>query len=184
MLRFDPTRADHTQFEEAKGKKRRNNTAADEVGKKRQRVDDGSGVGAELPPVSMEQFYEVRGDLKKTMGSGGFSLLSMFGRSADDAANRPKNAEAKPYEEKSIPKNTSKFLADLDPFKYDSSGDEAESAFKSKPNRSTSEINGQKSARIIHESFFIISASDERLTGKQTEASTLELDLIVCFCAF
>lgn len=173
MLRFDPTRADHTKFVEPKVKKRKTK-AINEPETKRQKIDQDHREEEqsmepvnEEPPVSMEHFYEVRGDLKKSLGTGGFSLLSMFNRPADDDDDNADTAVAtadKPYEEKSINKNGVKFLADFDPFKYDSSGDEADYD-KSKNIAQKVETDSKKSD-IKYESFFQLSSMDERVSGE------------------
>lgn len=164
MLRFDPTRAEHTKFVEPKGKKRANNKTGDEPSSKRSKLPDLIDEEEEKVdevPVSMEQFYEVRGDLKKSLGSGGFSLLSMFNR-ASEGENT--SAVAAPYEEKIIAKNSSKFLADLDPFKYDSSGDEADD---SKKKTEKSSATSARESELQHETFFMISSTDARMSGKR-----------------
>lgn len=166
MLRFDPTRAEHSKFVEPKSKKRKAKASA-EPDTKRAKIDDeyeAEEVPLENnePPVSMEHFYEVRGDLKKSLGSGGFSLLSMFNRPADGVESTP--AVEKPYEEKLIAKNGIKFLADFDPFKYDSSGDEADNDDKKGSAKSKPESDTKKSSLKL-ESFFIFSSSDERVSG-------------------
>lgn len=166
MLRFDPTRAEHSKFVEPKSKKRKAKASA-EPDTKRAKVDEeyeAEEVPLENnePPVSMEHFYEVRGDLKKSLGSGGFSLLSMFNRPADGVESTP--AVEKPYEEKLIAKNGIKFLADFDPFKYDSSGDEADNDDKKGSTKSKPESDTKKSSLKL-ESFFIFSSSDERVSG-------------------
>lgn len=163
MLRFDPTRADHSKFVEPTVKKRKAKVnIKDESESKRMKTEgeyDDVEVEPNAPPVSMNQFYEVRGDLKKSMGGGGFSLLSMFNRS-DNADTT--TATEKPYEEKLIAKNGVKFLADFDPFKYDSSGDEADDK---KHSAQSNADNDTKSLGIKHESFFIFSSADERFAG-------------------
>lgn len=169
MLRFDPTRAEHTKFVEPKVKKRKAKVV-NELEIKRQKIDsDNHEVEQSAeppvndePPVSMEHFYEVRGDLKKSLGSGGFSLLSMFNRPADDNAAMAAAPE-KPYEEKSIAKNGVKFLADFDPFKCDSSGDEADDKRNKKMEQKIE--TGTKKSSIKYESFFQLSSSDERISG-------------------
>lgn len=173
MLRFDPTRAEHSKFVEPKVKKRKAKTVS-EPEPKRQKIDSeiheeeqSMEPANDEPPVSMEHFYEVRGDLKKSLGSGGFSLLSMFNRPTDDDDDNADTAVAaveKPYEEKSINKNGVKFLADFDPFKYDSSGDEADDN-KNKNIAQSIETDTKKSD-IKYESFFQLCSTDERLAGK------------------
>lgn len=175
MLRFDPTRADHTKFVEI-AKKRPKKSDRDDFNAKRRKIDETDEQHEDVPPVSMDQFYEIRGDLKRSMGSGGFSLLSMFGRTGDDVGitKTPHGTDSK-YEEKPIVKNNAKFLADLDPFNYDSSGDEADIGTKS--NKKAKESGGDDDSKtasngtIWHESFFILNPSDERLNGQ----------LIFCF---
>lgn len=171
MLRYDPTRPDHTKFVEPKVKKRKAKVV-NELEVKRQKMDSENydeeqstePVSDEVP-VSMENFYEVRGDLKKSLGSGGFSLLSMFNRpSDDDNADTNVVPTEKPYEEKPIMKNGVKFLADFDPFKYDSSGDEAD-IDKNKNITQNIDLKSQKS-HIKYEPFFQLSSTDERILGK------------------
>lgn len=163
MLRFDPTRAEHTKFVEPKVKKRKAKVV-NEPDSKRQKTDSDHEENLEAetnePPVSMEHFYEVRGDLKKSLGSGGFSLLGMFNRPADNADATP--MADKPYEEKMISKTGVKILADFDPFKYDSSGDEADDDRKKR----TQQIDSDKNKPgIKHESFFTLTSADERTSG-------------------
>lgn len=163
MLRFDPTRAEHTKFiEPAKKRPKKSESKMDEA--KRRRIQEEEENEA-LPPVSMDQFYEVRGDLKKSMGTGGFSLLSMFGRATDTDKI---TGTHQPYEEKLIAKTHAKFIADLNPFKYDSSGDEADidRAGKVQSTKVTNDVSKDiKSGAIWHETFFILKPNDERLTG-------------------
>lgn len=167
MLRFDPTRAEHTKFVEA-AKKRPKKSDKDDSNAKRRRTDDDAEEHENAPPVSMDQFYEIRGDLKKSMGSGGFSLLSMFGRAGGDASTTTQNNSK--YEETIIPKNNAKFLTDLDPFKYDSSGDEADHESNSKKKvkgiEATDDGKPTSNGSIWHESFFILGPNDERLNGR------------------
>lgn len=166
MLRFDPTRAEHTKFVEPKGKKRPKIKDIDEPESKRSKTAPDLEQEFDEVPVSMEHFYEVRGDLKKSMGSSGFSLLSMFNRPSDNEPNlESKTSNDKPYEEKLIAKNSVKFLADFDPFKYDSSGDEADDDKRRKTSQTTL---GEKSNEngLQHESFFILSSTDARLSGE------------------
>lgn len=165
MLRFDPTRADHTKFVEPKVKKRKAKVV-NELDTKRQKIDSEYEQNMEIEsnevPVSMEHFYEVRGDLKKSLGSGGFSLLTMFNRPADNS-NTTLTAD-KPYEEKLLSKTGVKILADFDPFKCDSSGDEADDG-KQKINIQMDESDKNK-ANLKHESFFTFITTDERFSGK------------------
>lgn len=168
MTRFDPTRADHTKFVEPKVKKRKAK-ANNESESKRLKTEEVHEEHEEReepensePPVSMEHFYEVRGDLKKSLGSGGFSLLSMFNRPTENVDSKP--AADKPYEEKLIAKNGVKFLADFDPFKYDSSGDEADDDKKKTDSDSKTESDSKK-LNLKYEPFFPLNSSDERLSG-------------------
>lgn len=167
MLRFDPTRADHTKFVET-AKKRPKKLSKNDLNAKRQRMNEDDEQHENVPPVSMDQFYEIRGDLKKSMGSGGFSLLSMFGRIGDDADTTKKKTENEnKYEEKPIAKNNAKFFTDLDPFKYDSSGDEADD-IETKSKKSAKGDNTKTTnngTTIWHESFFILKPGEERLNG-------------------
>lgn len=167
MLRFDPTRSEHAKFVEPKVKKRKTK-ASNEPDSKRLKTEEDHEEYVEPennePPVSMEHFYEVRGDLKKSMGAGGFSLLSMFNRPAENTDSTP--AVDKPYEEKLIAKNGVKFLADFDPFKCESSGDEADDdKKKSNSTESRSESDSNKLS-LKYESFFVLNSSDERISGR------------------
>lgn len=169
MLRFDPTRAEHTKFVEPKVKKRKAK-ATNEPESKRMKTEEEVHEEYEEPeysepPVSMEHFYEVRGDLKKSLGSGGFSLLSMFNRPAENADSKP--ATDKPYEEKLIAKNGVKFLADFDPFKYDSSGDEADDDKKKTDSESKTESDSKK-LNLKYEPFFPLNSSNERVSGRSS----------------
>lgn len=169
MLRFDPTRADHTKFVE-NAKKRPKKLDKDVLNAKRRKMDEGDEQYEDDPPVSKEQFYEIHGDLKKSMGSGNFSLLSMFGRTGDDASTTKTAEIDSKYEEKLIARNSAKFLTDLDPFKYDSSGDEADDETKSKQKTKRSEGAADENkttnnGSIRHETFFIHSPNDERRSG-------------------
>lgn len=153
-------------------KKRPKKTLKDELQAKRRKLNDADDGDDEPndapPPVSMDQFYEIRGDLKNLMGSGGFSLLSMFGRSGDDAIAAKASTDATKYEEKPIEKNTAKFLHDLDPFRYDSSGDEADIGEPKKKRKTTADADSKPTINgsIWHESFFIHKTDDERLNGQ------------------
>lgn len=169
MLRFDPTRAEHTKFVEPKGKKRKTKKT-DESASKRSKTSEfemyPDDVEVDEVPVSMEHFHEVRGDLKKSLGAGGFSLLSMFNRPADnEMMEESKSSNEMPYEEKIIAKTSGKFLSDFDPFKYDSSGDEAEIS-KNKTTAVTVLDKKEKDSGLQHESFFILSSTDPRHTGE------------------
>ncbi|XP_031626863.1 squamous cell carcinoma antigen recognized by T-cells 3-like [Contarinia nasturtii] len=167
MLRFDPTRAEHTKFIEPKVKKRKSKAIAEPESKRLKTEDEYVEKETEKsePIVSMEHFYEVRGDLKKSLGSGGFSLLSMFNRPAENTDATTTTTPSKPYEEKLIAKNGVKFLADFDPFKYDSSGDEADN--DKKESTTVPKPDGEKSG-LKYESFFTLSSADERVSEGMT----------------
>lgn len=169
MLRFDPTRADHTKFVE-NAKKRPKKLDKDILNAKRRKTDQDDEQYEDDPPVSKELFYEIHGDLKKSMGSGGFSLLSMFGRTSDDASTIKTTGNHSKYEEKLIAISNAKFLTDLDPFKYDSSGDEADietnSMSKTKRSEAVADENTTtNNGSIRHETFFIHNPNDERRSG-------------------
>lgn len=170
MLRFDPTRAEHTKFVEPKGKKRANNKNNDEPSSKRAKIPDEDDEKVDEVPVDMDQFYKVRDDFQKSLGSTGFSLLNMFNRSSGVEENK-QLASAVPYKEQVIP-TKAKFLSDLDPFKYDSSGDEADD--NKKKITSNVVVGNSKESEIQHETFFILSSSDARLSG----------ELIIMNCCF
>lgn len=167
MLRFDPTLAEHSKFVEAKGKKRSKVKNNSDLPAKRMKSDaNEENESNNEPPVSMEHFYEIRGDLKKSLGSDGFSLLSMFNRTSGNnlKENSLKHDESL-YEEKMIAKNSLKHLNDFNPFQGDSSDEEADET-----NRNESlKLNGTNSTKEIlikHEPFFILDSSDARISGK------------------
>lgn len=169
MLRFDPNRAEHTKFIEPKGKKRKTKNT-DEPASKRSKTSESEMYPDEDEidevPVSMEHFHEIRGDLKKSLGAGGFSLLSMFNRPADNETIEESKPSSKiPYEEKIIAKSSGKFLTEFDTFKYDSSGDEAEDN-KNKTMTNTNLDKKEKENGLKHESFFILSSTDPRHAGE------------------
>lgn len=166
MLRFDPTRSDHSKFVEEKRSKKRTKTKNDgDIPAKRSKTDDYEEANEpqiDEPPVSMEHFYEVRGDFQKSLGGGGFSLLGLFNRTADDGPVKNNTAtDDRPYEEKLIAKNSVKFLNEFDPFNAESSDDEAggKGELKTKVAKKTDD-NGLK-----HESFFTLDSADPRITG-------------------
>lgn len=184
MLRFDPTRAEHTKFIEPKGKKRPKIKNTDEPASKRSKTAENAmnHEDEDAIPVSMEHFHEIRGDLKKSLGSGGFSLLSMFNRPSDtDPNDESKTSKDKLYEEKQINKNNVKFLADFDPFKYDSSGDEADDG-KSRPS-GTAQDNLSRENGLQLESFFILNSTDARLIGNSTK-ETISSAVLNLICVF
>lgn len=168
MLRFDPNCEDHTKFVSAP-KKRQAKKRAPEV-----KGDDGDdakrirtesmGNDVDEVPISMEHFYKVSDNLKNAIGGPAqFSVLSMFGRGADNDDNS--TAKKNAYEEKPILKNNAKFLSDFNPFKYDSSDGEDEDGQRPKSVEKATESNKTEKKRW-HETFFILTADDERLNGK------------------
>lgn len=162
MLRFDPTRSDHSKFVEEKRNKKRTKgkddkdrpakrAKHDETAEKEQAQND-------EPPVSMDHFYEVRSDFQKSLGGGGFSLLSMFNRTADDGVVKTMpGAVDKSYEEKLIAKNSVKF--EIDPFKGESSDEEAD--------EKAATVKKMVEGQLSHESFFTMNSSDSRVAGRQ-----------------
>lgn len=169
MLRFDPTRSEHSKFVEAKQskQKRKKNKDDADIPAKRAKGDaaaDEPQPQSDEPPVSMEHFYEVRGDFQKSLGGGGFSLLSMFNRTGDDEPAKPAaGAVERPYEEKLIAKNSVKFMTELDPFKHESSDEEGEA----KADSSAPEAKESDKSVLKHEPFFMLAASDPRLAGER-----------------
>lgn len=162
MLRFDPTRSDHSKFVEEKRSKKRSKGKDDgDIPAKRSKTD-GHGETNEPqidePPVSMEHFYEVRGDFQKSLGGGGFSLLSMFNRTADDGSVMNGTIGEEKYEEKLIAKNSVKFLNEFDPFKGESSDEETDAK---------GELKAKKvdNSGLQHEKFFTLDSSDPRIAG-------------------
>lgn len=182
MLRYDPTKQDHTKYV-AQGKRRAG--ADDGVdNNKAKKAKRGAAAAVEEEPariecaVSKEQFYKVNTNLNSLTGSGaGFSLLSMFG-----TAEPTTIAKNTAYRETLLTANsTQKQIDDMtNPFKYDESDDEQEvpnAAQKSKE----SEAAGKKAAvgkvlpkkgtsAVWHETFFILDAEDERMKGELNNA--------------
>lgn len=163
MLRFDPTRSEHTKFVEAK--KRKAPKQKDDKNAKRFREDNEHELGENgLPDVSSDQFFRVSDRLKSSIGqTTGFSVLQMFGRSNE---NEQSNDLIKSrYQEIPIAQNVAKGLTDLNPFNYDSSDGEDD---RKKASKNKTTVSGPiKSGKIWHESFFMLIPGDARFTGKR-----------------
>lgn len=181
MLRYDPTKQDHTKYL-AKGK-RKQQIEIEEVNSKKSKVNDDPANDVE---VSKEQFYKVNTNLTSTLlqnqnNGTEFSLLSMFGTTLPTAPAETKSA----YRENLLATNTQKQIADMtNPFSYDSSDDDGNEERKSNTkipessNKKSLEQNKQrdgsnksktinsKTAKVWQESFFIFSNEDDRLKGK------------------
>lgn len=176
MLRFDPNCEDHTRFVSAPkkrtAKKRTPEIKTDDANepKKRIRLESEQSMGENVP-VSMDNFYKVSDNLKIAIGGSQqqFSLLSMFGRGGNgDADKASATAKQNVYEEKPIVQNSVKFLSDLNPFKYDSSDaeeDENDATVAASKRQVKTDMNDKRKTQW-HETFFILSPDDERLSGK------------------
>lgn len=164
MLRFDPTRAEHTKFVEAK-KRKAPKLKDDKNAAKRFRDDnEHDGLENNMPDVSSEQYFKVSNRLTSSIGqSTGFSLLQMFGRGNSNDATNEKTLNQSRYEEIPIAQNVAKGLADLNPFSYDSSGDEDDVKRTSKTK--TAVVGGAEAGKIWHETFFMLNLDDVRFTG-------------------
>lgn len=168
MLRFDPTRAEHTKFVEAK--KRKAPKLKDDKNAKRFR-DDNEHAENNMPDVSSEQYFKVSNRLTSSIGqSTGFSLLQMFGRGNSNDAATEKTLKQSRYEEIPIAQNVAKGLVDLNPFNYDSSGDEDDGRKASKTKHKV--VSGAGAGKIWHESFFMLNSDDVRFTGELLQRSS------------
>lgn len=163
MLRFDPTRAEHTKFVEAK--KRKAPKVKDDRNIKRFK-DDYDAEDNNEPEVSTEQFFKVSERLKTSIGqSTGFSLMQMFGRSDTNNATSDHALKQSRYEEIPIAQNIAKGLANLIPFNYDSS-DEEDDERKVGTKQKSKVSSTVASKKIWHEPFFMLISNDARYTGK------------------
>lgn len=118
MLRFDPTKPEHSQYEVAK--------EVAEPKSKKKKVEPETGTEEKTrAEVSKEQFYNVESNLKEALHDNRqFSLLDMFGtsesRTTDEAVSTSKAAAVN-------------VTGDRNPFVYDSSESEDEPDHPPKP---------------------------------------------------
>lgn len=179
MLRYDPTRKDHTKYL-AQAQTKRKAVVDVESNPKRSKVQS---EPAEEVEVSKEQFYKVSSRLAASLQrqeAGEFSLLSMFGSVVPETPAKTNKAE---YRETLLATKAQKAIEDMtNPFNCESSdGEEQEqqkvpqqAAVAAKTSRSqhsnNAKASGKKGTAVWHESFFIFGADDERLKGKKIEA--------------
>lgn len=192
MLRYDPTKQDHTKYL-AKGKRKQNEPQIEPVNPKKSKLNDEPDNEVE---VSKEQFYKVSSNLTSSLlrnqAGTEFSLLSMFGTATPSASTtEPKTA----YRETLLATNTQKQIADMtNPFSYDSSDDEQGMVSSSKKpttqkengrsdvgNNKSKATNKNNSAKVWHESFFIFSNEDDRLKGSGIFTNTGRKNLLNLF---
>lgn len=178
MLRYDPTKTDHTKFVQ---NKRKLPASAEESNKKRSKqneaaseVTESATTIQETVQVSKDQFYRVSSNLTLSLqrnNPGEFSLLSMFGRpEAAEPAKQSMNTKA--YKETLLATKAQKSIADMShPFSYESSdaedgddGKDAAAAVKPVVAKKVETKNGKKTA-VWHESFFIFARDDARFVG-------------------
>lgn len=176
MLRYDPTKQDHSKYlAPAKRKPDPANNADDKS--KRSKNDEDYEEPAAPMEVSKEQFYKVNKDLSSSLWQGGaqsggsFSLLSMFGT----ATETPQSCKPAYRETLIGSTGTQRAIEDMtNPFKYDSSDDDQEVPAKStkktgaKPSEplANGKVIPKSGTKVWHETFFILGRDDERLKGK------------------
>lgn len=173
MLRYDPTKKDHTKYL-AQAQPKRKAVVNVESNPKRSK----QSVPAEEVEVSKEQFYKVSSSLAASLQRhepGEFSLLSMFGSVVPEKQAKGNKAE---YRETLLATKAQKAIEDMtNPFNYESSdGEETQkvpqqSAVAAKASRpqhpNNAKASGKKGTAVWHETFFIFGADDERLKGKK-----------------
>lgn len=156
MLRFDPSKATHQKFY-----KQNEETFAEE-----EMAVDGD---ASVPQVSTQQFYKVSNNINDAIKgqSQGFSLLKMMGHDQGDQDSQGQQG----YHAEPIEQRHKKGSYNDNPFKYESSDDEAGGKKKRKEGDSTQVANKQKPMKvggkankrgIFRENFFILEG-DARL---------------------
>lgn len=163
MLRFDPSKATHQKFY----KQTEDATAGDSALAATEDVD--------MPQVSSDQFYKVSNSIGEAIKgqSEGFSLLKMMGHDNDeggshaDGGGHGNGYYAEPIEQRQRKSNA----YNENPFKYESSDDEAKGRKKSAPGQQQSQQNAPKASKIggkankrgiFRENFFILDG-DARL---------------------
>lgn len=167
MLRYDPTKTDHTKFVQNK-RKLPTEELSNKKNKRAKQQHETKEQNATEATVSKDQFYKVSSNLTSSLqrDAGDFSLLTMFGR----ADAQPVEQSTKAYKETLLATKAQKSIADMtNPFSYESDGEEVEidgGVVKAVPT-TTPKVdakNGKKNA-VWHESFFIFSRDDARLIG-------------------
>lgn len=182
MLRYDPTKEDHTKYLANNKRKLGNEQNEQTLLKKSKRnqedADDTTG------PVSKEQFYSVSTQLTASLRnpvSNGFSLLNMFGSGSVEVNTQPT------CKEKLLNHSAHKLQPDLNnPFTFDSSDDDeydrksnqktsVAKTNSKQPNPSSSKNkagnnkqlpnNNKKNSKIWHERFFMADENDARIKG-------------------
>lgn len=84
MLRFDPTQPEHSKYEIANEKIKKDKIKTKMVS---ETVNEKKQEEKEIPTVSKELFYKLNENLKESLQEEkGFSLLNMFG-TADEKGN-------------------------------------------------------------------------------------------------
>lgn len=180
MLRYDPTKQDHSKYLAQNKRKHESAPNNAETKSTKSKPDEIDQQPAPAIEVSKDQFYKVNKNLTTTLfqeSSGQFSLLSMFGTATNESSQ---NGLKSVYRENLISQNsTQKTIEDMtNPFKYDTSDDEQEVPAKKskqektvavvKPNESqgNGKVLSKNGTSVWHETFFILSTEDERLKGK------------------
>lgn len=181
MLRYDPTKQDHTKYlAQNKRKQESININGDSTSSSKKTKPDEIDINNQTPAVevSKDQFYKVNKNLSTSLWqeNGQFSLLSMFGTATNDSSQ---NGLKSAYRENIISQNnTQKTIEDMtNPFKYDSSDDEQEVPEKKKhdkavaakkPNETAGgngKVLSKNGTAVWHETFFITSPDDDRMKG-------------------
>lgn len=152
MLRYDPTRKDHTKF-------------LNQNFEEKKEVDP-IQYNVEEIEVSKETFYKVSDDLAKSLkGNESFSLLNMFGGDAgvENDGGVEKYKEILLTDDKEKQKNLKRTGKGKNPFKYDSSDSEnddlptAKTSFKTSDKSMLNKKVGKSSKMdLFHESFFFL----------------------------
>lgn len=171
MLRFDPTRSEHTKFIEAKKRKAPKSKEDKNAAKRFKDDNENDAMGNNLPEVSSDQYFKVSDRLKSSIGrTTGFSVLQMFGRSNDNEQANDKNLAKSRYQEIPIAQNA-KGPADFHPFNYDSSDGEDDEKKASK-GKATVAV-AKNAGKIWHEPFFMLNPKDSRFSGKSQSPGML-----------
>lgn len=190
MLRYDPTKQDHSKYLAQNKRKQESVPQNAEAKSKKAKIDD-----TEEPPppmeVSKDQFYKVNKNLSSSLWqeNGQFSLLSMFG-TATNESSQPNGVKSAYRENLISQSNTQKVIEDMtNPFKYDSSDDEQTvpsaagkktpqaKSVAPKPNESlgNGKVASKSGTAVWHETFFIVGPEDERMKGNCTQFLLTEI---------
>ncbi|GLV40116.1 uncharacterized protein CBL_03736 [Carabus blaptoides fortunei] len=157
MLRFDPSKPEHSKFEikeiDVKEKSKMKEKA---VGKELAEETNNEEPQVE---VSKETFYKVTANLKQSLQQNeGFSLLNMFGT----AEEKDETEGMEEQLEKKIMKSKD-FDTGQNPFKYDSSDTEDEDEPTKKQTTQTKSDQKQEIAPKMWRENFFFKQNDERL---------------------